>query len=493
MKFAPEDKIKKQALQYATLDKALGGVYLILDVLPDPDKVLRKAGKGVEALRDLLVDDQMEACWNVRKAALKKTGWHLVPGGESAGEKQACAELLALFSEAYDMDRIQGEMIEAAALGFSPLEILWLSKGGKWIPSDLVGKPTEWFCFGEKKELRFRTSYIVTEEAPVNRFLIVSNGASYANPYGSKQFSKCYWPVQFKRNGWRWWALFVEKFGGSFLTGAYDENATPEDKKALLDGLYNLISGGAAIFPEKTKVNTISDSGKSMGGTLHQKFEEFSNAAISKVLLGQTLTTEVLTGSMAAANVHNLVREDIRLSDLKMCSSAWNRLCKMYTLFNYGDGVKAPRFSYEGEEDLQTARASRDINLKSLGVQFNETYFKEVYGLSEDHFSVSTDSEPQQGDFSVEPSGLVTFSQDKASDDMMNDFMADKERDGQEIMDKMIELFQKEVESADSWEAAQQNLMKKIKSKEMYSQRKKLAGVLNNVRYVGVNTGASDA
>jgi len=493
MKYSPSDKTAKPPIHYASVGKATGGLSLFLDILPDPDVVLKKAGKGVEALRELLGDDQMESAWNVRKAALKKTGWMLVPGGESALEKKAAEEMEILFSETYDMDRIQGEMVEAAGLGFSPLEIIWVTVDGKWIPSDLVGKPTEWFNFGEDKELRFRSSYLGSEPVPPNRFLIVSNNASYANPYGVKQFSKCYWPVQFKRNGWKWWALFMEKFGGAFLTGNYDENASEEDKEALLNGLYDLISGGAAIFPEKTRVDTLTDAHKASAGNIFQKFEEFSNAAIAKVILGQTLTTEVLSGSMAAANIHNLVREDIRLSDLKMCSSAWNRLCKMYTYFNYGKDVRSPRFIYEGEEDLQTERTTRDKSLNSMGVRFTETYFEEVYGLKKEHFTVDASGNTGQSSFSVDPAGALLFSQNSKSDSLMDEYSEKREKDGQASLDKMADLFMAEINKADNFDDARERVIKAMESKKMFGQREALAKLLNDIRYVGINSGADDA
>jgi len=60
---------------------------------------------------------------------------------------------------------------------------------------------------------------------------------SYANPYGVKVFSKCYWPATFKKNGFRWWTVFVEKYSGAFLYGKYPANAGGKFKQELLDAL----------------------------------------------------------------------------------------------------------------------------------------------------------------------------------------------------------------------------------------------------------------
>jgi phage gp29-like protein len=175
----------------------------IMNSLPDPDPILRKMGKGITALKHLLADSHLESVWSVRCASVSGAAWLIEPGADGTKENQA-VELLARQLENLDIPRIIEEMMEAVAYGFSPLEILWKAEDGHWLFDNIVGKPPEWFEFNRENQLAFRTGVIDTEPVPANRFLLARHRASYENPYGVKAFSKCFWPVTFKKNGFRW-------------------------------------------------------------------------------------------------------------------------------------------------------------------------------------------------------------------------------------------------------------------------------------------------
>jgi phage gp29-like protein len=127
-----------------------------------------------------------------------------------------------------------------------------------------------------------------------------------------KVFSKCYWPATFKKNGFRWWTVFVEKYGGAFLYGKYPNNAGSQFKAELLAALENMIADAVAIAPEGSEITIESLANKGSVSTVHSEYIEAANKEISKAVLGQTLTTDIgKAGSCAAAQAHNLVREDL--------------------------------------------------------------------------------------------------------------------------------------------------------------------------------------
>jgi phage gp29-like protein len=189
----------------------------LMRTLPDSDPVIKRMGKGIPALRELLIDSHLESVWTVRCSTTAGADWFVEAGSKGTKEK-AAAEAFRNELKRLDIPRIIEEMMEAVAYGYSPLEIIWEVHERRWGIGNLVGKPPEWFEFDQDNRLVFRTGIIGQEALPENRFLLVQHHASYTNPYGSKVFSKCFWPVTFKRKGWQWWTVFIEKYGGGIYT-----------------------------------------------------------------------------------------------------------------------------------------------------------------------------------------------------------------------------------------------------------------------------------
>jgi len=230
--------------------------------------------------------------------------------------------------------------MDAVAYGFSPLEIIWGVCEGRWSIDNIVGKPAKWFAFNNDNHLVFKSGFSNYEELPENKFILVRHRPSYENPYGVKTFSKCYWPAVFKKSGFRWWTVFVEKFGDAFIFGSYASNATTQIKDELLKALQKMASDAVAIVPEGCEVKIETVTNKSTNSSAHKDYIAACNAEMSKAVLGQTLTTEVGgVGSYAAAKTHNLVREDLARKDRIMICTAFNKLAAVWCYYNYGEGV----------------------------------------------------------------------------------------------------------------------------------------------------------
>jgi len=376
---------------FATRSRANDFVRLIRS-LPDPDPVLRKMGKSITALQELLTDSHLESVWSVRCAATSGAEWFMAPGDDSSGAQEP-ADAFAEELKDMDIPRIIEEMMDAVAYGYSPLEVLWAANEGRWGIGNIVGKPPQWFEFNQENKLVLKTGILGTEELPENRFLLVQHRPSYANPYGVKVFSKCFWPVTFKKNGFRWWTVFVEKYGGAFMYGKYPANAGEMFKQELLGALEKMVADAVAIAPEGSEITITSAADKKGGSDVHSSYIQMANNEISKAVLGQTLTTEIGdVGSYAAASAHNLVREDIASADRRRISAAFNRLAAVYTFYNFGPDVAPPLFQFVKDEDLQSNRADRDVKLHQLGWRPKKEYFIREYGMQEEDFDLQEES-----------------------------------------------------------------------------------------------------
>lgn len=355
--------------------------------LPDPDPILRKLGKDVAALQELS-DSHLESVWSVRCSAASGVEWFMEKGADGRREIAAAAEFEEMLGR-LDVPRVIEEMMGAVAYGYAPLEALWVAEKGRWNVRDIAGKPPQWFEFDRENRLVFRVGAGATEALPENRFLLIQHRPTYNNPYGDKAFSKCFWPVTFKRNGFKWWTVFVEKYGGAFLFGEYPVNASERLKNELLAALERMAMDSVAVVPEGAKVTIQSVADKSGSSGIHADFITAANAEISKAILGETLTTEIgNTGSRAAAQTHNLIREDLAAADRRRVSGAFNRLAAVWTRYNYGADVVPPRFGFVKDEDLQAARAERDAKLYAVGWRPKASYIAREYGMPEEDFEI---------------------------------------------------------------------------------------------------------
>jgi phage gp29-like protein len=212
-----------------------------------------------------------------------------------------------------------------------------------------------------------------------------------------KVFSKCFWPVTFKKNGFRWWTVFVEKYGGAFMYGKYPYNAGEKFKNELLEALERMVADAVAIAPEGSEISITSAADKRGGSDVHSAYIQMSNNEISKAVLGQTLTTEIGgVGSFAAAKTHNEVREHIASADRRRISAAFNRLAAVYTFYNFGVKAAPPQFQFVEDEDLRLECADRDVKVYQIGWRPTKKYLIQQYGFQEDDFDLA--SEPSGGD-----------------------------------------------------------------------------------------------
>jgi phage gp29-like protein len=386
--------------------------------LPDRDLVLRKIGKSITSLQELLTDSHLESVWSIRCSAISGAQWFMAPGEGGGRKEQEAADNFAEQLKALDVSRIIEEMMDAVAYGYVPMEILWKKDGDFWGIENIVGKSPQWFEFDPDNRLLFRGDGSIAEPVPDNRFLLIQHRQSYLNPYGDKTFSKCFWPVTFKKKGWQWWTVFIEKYGGAFLYGKYPNNFSDELQTKLLDALNRMVSDAVAIFPEGSEVTIESLANKGSVSNVHLEYINAANAEISKAVLGQTLTTELSgkAGSYATAQTHNLVREGLAKADRSRISAAFDRLARMYTLYNFGSTVIPPQFTFIENEELYIEQVKRDVQLYSIGWRPTKAYIAREYAIPEEDFSVDNETQTEKSGsaFDVEKESVRRFNRDHA-------------------------------------------------------------------------------
>ena len=391
--FASGQSVGNLTKMFASRHKSWDPTSALSYYLPDPDPVLRKQGQDIRIYKDLLTDAHVGSVTDSRKAGVLTQEWKIERGKANSRRHGFIESVFA----GLDVYRIITEILDAPLYGYKPLEIVWEKRDGLIAPMDVVGKPPEWFNFSPENELLFRSKENANgEPVPPLKFLLAQNDPSYENPYGKRVLARCFWPVTFKRGGYKFWAMFLEKYGMPLLVGTYPSGTDEPKINEMLSMLEDMIQDAVAVMPEGSQVTSIETS-SSAGTRSYREFLAFGNMEISKAILGQTLTTEMQSsGSYAAAQTHFAVRHEIVESDKRIVEGTMNGLiCFLYEL-NFGADEPKPVFMLYEQKEVQKDRAERDKTLSQTGVRFTKEYYTREYDLRDEDFDL-VEPKPEEG------------------------------------------------------------------------------------------------
>jgi phage gp29-like protein len=387
------DNMTSLSGEIATRERSID-FYSLGMYLPNPDPVLKKTGKDISVYKDLLVDGHLGGCFSSRKSGVKSLNWEIDRG--KAKSRQAKV-ITSLFANDLDMENIISEMLNAWYYGYQVLEVVWKNTGSYWLPERITGKPQNWFCFNaDDNALLMRTKQNWMGDAvPDRKFVVVQHEADYANPYGFATASRCFWPIVFKKGGWRFWVTFAEKYGMPWPIGKLPRGLPEKEFSDLADRLESMVQDGIAVIPNDSSVELLTTE-KTSNGEIFSKLIEGAKTEVSISILGQNLTTEVTGGSFAASETHMSVRGDIIDGDKKLVEKAFNQVIKWIYEYNFDGSGDRPVFSMFEEEEVDSDLATRDgVLAEKVGVKFSIPYLNSAYGFKEgDIESVNAPTQP---------------------------------------------------------------------------------------------------
>lgn len=355
-----------------------------------PDNMIMAAGDTVLATRggdysiyeDIARDDQVKTCRQQRELALIAKEWAVEPGDSSRKAKKA-ADRLTAFLKRLEWDQKTQKMLGSVLYGYSVAEILWATDGIEITAADIKVKNRKRFGFLPSGELRLRTfaNQMDGEALPSGKFWAFSCGADDDDePYGLGLGHYLYWPVFFKKNGLKFWLTFLEKFGQPTAVGKYPAGASDPEKARLLQALAAIQSSTAIRIPDGMVIELLeaTRSGTADYTALYDRM----NAAISKVYLGHTGSTDATPGRLGGEDNASNVREDLIKADADLICGSFNRtVAKWLTYYNDGENVAPPRVwrKTEPPEDLKKA-ADKDKVLFDMGFKPTLKYITDEYG-----------------------------------------------------------------------------------------------------------------
>lgn len=348
------------------------------------DTVLRRLGNNYETYRELRRDGQVQSTFQQRRLALRSRPLVVEPGGDDA-QSIAAADQLRENLKAIGFDRASGMMMWGAFYGYSVGECMWTLKDGLvWM--DRIKVRTPWrFRFGQSGDLRLITRAHMMDgvAVPPAKFWSTSWGADNDDdPYGLGLAHQLYWPVYFKKQGLAFWLRALEKFGAPTSLGKYPPGSDKKVKEELLRAASRMRIDGAVVIPEGTTLELI----EATRGTVDQaQFNRAMNAEISKIVLGQTMTTDD-GASLSQSEVHMEVREELTDADCEeLCESFQTGPATWLTRWNF-PGAAVPIIRRPAPEDeahaatLLTAKAGAVIKMRAAGFEPEDDTVSQLFG-----------------------------------------------------------------------------------------------------------------
>jgi len=184
--------------------------------------------------------------------------------------------------------------------------------------------------------------------------------------------------VIYKRNCLGDYSQYSEIFGQPLRKGTYnpyDEISRTELKKSMEE----MGSSAWAIFPEGTNIEFIESASKTGSAELYKGLIELCNKEISKLILGETLTTDQGSlGTQALGNVHADVAEEKEYADKTFIINFLNN--EFFEFLNNNGWPTDGEFSFQ-ENEIISLKDDILIDEKlSAIIPLDDDYFYEHYG-----------------------------------------------------------------------------------------------------------------
>ncbi len=352
----------------------------INDIIPNDDLVLSSLGGDLIEYEKLLRDHEVQSCYQQRRDAVIACEWIVEAGGKGKKDIMA-AEMLNEYLEALSWDRKTRMMLSGVFHGYSVSECMWVKDGIHIGLDDIFVRKQRRFGFGkDMRELRLReTLGVRSTPMPERKFWVSTFGADDDDsPYGRGLGHYLWWPVFLKRNGAKFWAIYLDKFGSPSVKATYPNNATEEQKRIALQAAKALRQQSATAFPEGFDLAFVEATGSGTGS--YMSFMSYWDTAIIKIVLSQTGTSNA-GAYVGTANVHKSVRLDVVRSDADLLYESFNRgPAKWLTEWNY-PGAVVPKVKRIVEDSERVEmQIDRDSKIYNMGFELSEDACREKYG-----------------------------------------------------------------------------------------------------------------
>jgi len=365
---------------------------------------LSQAEAGWPARFFALADDLGDRDLHYRAVSETRRGGpaHLeitVEAASDAPDDVRNADLIRDWLHTADLDAQLPALMDAVFKGYAVTELVWEGSEGQWRPSRLLARNPRWFR-PDPEDLR--TLRLMVEGAgdapglprtgdpqlavlPPGKFIVHESDARGGIPLVTALARPAAWGVLFKTFAVKDWLVFSETYGMPFRVGKYRPGLPDAEIDRLFASVRAMGSDAAAVIPDDQQIEIVSLAGQA-ASDLYERLAVYFDLGLSKVILGQTTTTDAVNGGHAVSREHQQVREDIERRDARALAATLNRdLVRPWVLLEHGRPARGfPRLRIGRPDELPRAELARVLaSLVPLGLRVGESDVRDRLGLPE--------------------------------------------------------------------------------------------------------------
>ena len=269
--------------------------------------------------RDLLAsDNQLQMEFENRKRAVEGDTSTLLPFDKSSPPdveaKDRCFPLL----DSAPFYTAKTWLLNAVIYPVAVCEKVYAPAPGGYALAQIVPVPYQLLDYREGTLRIFDTdergNALPTSHAPDPARYIVHRGHTLPLPdnWGGPMRAILFW-ILLRSMSRQWWADLLERFGMPFLKGKYSD----EKGKTVLQRAFAIAQRLGGIVVHKNTEVEIVQAAAGDSSNSHERFIELCNKEISKLVAGQTLSSNAQPTGLGngATPLQGAVRDDIRKSD----------------------------------------------------------------------------------------------------------------------------------------------------------------------------------
>lgn len=362
-------------------------------------RIFEDAESGdITAQHELFLDieEQDEAIFSAlqtRKRATLGVDWQIVaPRNATPAEEKLRDEAEELFYQIGNLEDLIVDCMDAVSHGFSALEIEWAFNGKLWYPAAFIHRPQSWFKWDKEDNLLLKTP-TNQEGEPLRPFgwVVHTHKSRSAQAARNNLFRTLAWLYMFKHYSIFDFAEFLELYGMPIRIGKYGAGATRDEKNTLKRALAEIGHNAAGIMPESMSIelHNAASTGAGSASNPFLQMVEWCEKAVARLVLGQTLTSgaDGKSSTNALGNVHNEVRRDLLISDVKQLAQTFTQqIILPYLQINFAnvDPTRIPVFEFDTKEPADLAVLAESLpKLVDIGLPIPTAWARDKLGIPE--------------------------------------------------------------------------------------------------------------
>ena len=192
------------------------------------DEVLNgEAGGDITVYDRIGRDPRVAANRRTRSKAVVGREWEMIPYSQEKIDLEV-SDYVKRVLQNFPYDRARRSLLRGGVLkGYSVGEVMWDYSEGDTFISDILYRHQRRFRFAPNSDLHLLTlgnpypGINATRDPEtgllLKKFQTFAFGDEVVSPYGNGLGQELYWPWFFKRNGIKFWLIFIEKFAAPFV------------------------------------------------------------------------------------------------------------------------------------------------------------------------------------------------------------------------------------------------------------------------------------